>query len=527
VTAGGGTNLSGGLLEGLKIVKKRPTSTANEVCSILLFTDGEANNGIKDTPGILAAAAQEAGLGWIQKNLPSGDAAKWTVNDVCQWLSCNDLDFEEVVANVKSMKIDGQILMHDLTEEMLEEDLKVSRLHISKFLRELEKLRQGDEEKVEKPDASQLLCTINTFGYGHTHNSDLLVKLAEKFDGMYYYVKDADAINEGFAICLGGLMSTAATNMKLSITPMNGAKNMRILGDFIVTMNDGIVTTNIGDIQSEEKRHILFEVDIPKVRTKTKASTYCSVKLSYDNKITSTADVLLSLLDLKRGRVTCKRDAFVDEQYNRVIAGQALKEADEFGRIGQLEKARGMLDSAMLQVSSSCAAQTPLSSNLISDLTETRKGYSTKKDYSTWGRNYSKQNCIGLQKERAFKLNDGLGQYLTQSDYMNVSKVYSVSQFNDSCSDDSDDFDCLFNEIPRKHANSLARNRQSQKCASPYKSTGRLSLGHSTVPKARERKAQYVSDFMLSLGQLTKPKPPIGKRAKFEYRGNEDSKDSI
>merc|ERR1719320_1729470 len=165
---------------------------------------------------------------------------------------------------------------------MLEEDLNVSRLHTAKFLREIEMLREGDEEEVVA-QVVQLECTINTFGYGSNHNSDFLEKLAERFDGMYYFIKDTDAINEGFATCLGGLMSTVATNLQLSLTPLNGAKGIKVLSDFPITVKNTTVTIQIGEIQSEEHRHILFELDLPKASASTRVENYCSIKLVYEN----------------------------------------------------------------------------------------------------------------------------------------------------------------------------------------------------------------------------------------------------
>jgi len=549
--ANGGTHLSGGLLEGMKIVKRRPLSTSNEVCSILLFTDGEANSGIRDTPGILAAVEQEAGLEKLGKALPSGDPEKWSVDDVCHWLEYKDLDLGDVLANVKAMKIDGQILMHDLTEDMLEEDLKVSRLHTSKFLREMEKLRQGEDENVEVPDALPLACTINTFGYGSGHNSDLLEKLAERFDGMYYYVKDVNSINEGFATCLGGLMSTVATNIQLNITPLNGAKNLRILNDFVVTSNNSIITANVGDIQSEEKRHILFEVDIPMLKAPIDKETYCSIKLSYDNTITSNKDILLSLLELNRGKVTNKRDPVVDEQYNRIVAGEALRKADEFGRLGQLEQARGMLDRAMGTVNTSNSSTTRMSRNLVNDMAETRKGYLTFDDYRKWGKNYTKQNVSCLRQERAVKLTDNHRQYLTQSTYMNVSKIHSVEQFADSCSDDSDEGESSM--TTNRRAFSMRNKKPFQNGNKHANRFSLATLAKDTRTNASSQNAQYVNfqDFMRGLSKsevkpskLESPKGAqlafsniplyqkspdleIGTRPTKEIKSPEESKDFV
>lgn len=432
----GGTHLSGGLLEGLKMVKSRDPATSNEVCSILLFTDGEANYGIRDGNLIIKAAEEASGM-WKCKKKPNGDPEKWSVHDVCQWLSCIDMDLPKLLEQVRTMKIDGQILTHDLTEEMLEEDLSVSRIHRSKFLREIEKLRAGEwEEKESSPPPSS--CTINTFGYGSSHNSDLLEKMAERFDGMYYYAKDPKSINEGFATCLGGLMSTVATNLQLSLTPLNGVKAIKVLSDFPITMKNTTVTIHIGEIQSEEHRHILFEFDLPKASVANSRESYCSIKLTYENAISSGTDILLDQMLVERGKITSERDELVDVQYNRVMTAEAFSAADELGKVGELERARTTLDTAFESVRRSMSCRMGMSRNLMQDMEQTRRGYTNMNEYNRWGKNYTKQNKACYRKERAVKVNDTLGLYSTQSQYISISRMETVSAFDDSCSDDSD-----------------------------------------------------------------------------------------
>lgn len=62
LTCGSSTNLSGGLLQGLRLI---PNSVEKSVASILLMTDGLANHGITSTPGIIAMMhkAQSEGIG--------------------------------------------------------------------------------------------------------------------------------------------------------------------------------------------------------------------------------------------------------------------------------------------------------------------------------------------------------------------------------------------------------------------------------------------------------------------------------
>ena len=57
LTTGGATNLSGGLLKGIDVLSGASGGGgANANKAVLLFTDGQANNGITDPAGIVAAA---------------------------------------------------------------------------------------------------------------------------------------------------------------------------------------------------------------------------------------------------------------------------------------------------------------------------------------------------------------------------------------------------------------------------------------------------------------------------------------
>merc|ERR1719436_764075 len=107
IRASGGTHLSGGLLEGLKMVKNRKKEEANEICSVLLFTDGEANQGIRGVDQLVKAAEHAIGLTSTGNyNKPNSDPQKWTTEEVVQWLVSVGLDLEELIKKVKELKID-------------------------------------------------------------------------------------------------------------------------------------------------------------------------------------------------------------------------------------------------------------------------------------------------------------------------------------------------------------------------------------------------------------------------------------
>ncbi|ETO21518.1 viral A-type inclusion protein [Reticulomyxa filosa] len=64
---------------------------------------------------------------------------EWTQDEVCFWLY--QMQVEVYIPQFLKMGIDGNILVGDVNEKWLKEDLAVSKLHITKILRELEKLK--------------------------------------------------------------------------------------------------------------------------------------------------------------------------------------------------------------------------------------------------------------------------------------------------------------------------------------------------------------------------------------------------
>merc|ERR1719320_1662625 len=98
-------------------------------------------------------------------------------------------------------------------------------------------------------------------------------------------------------------------------------------------------------------------MDLPKLAIEIDTESYCSIKLVYENAITSKTGNLTSLIEVCRKKTTGQRDEVVDEQYNRVIAAKALKEADDLGKTGRLEEARLTMERAVMDVSTSKSAR--------------------------------------------------------------------------------------------------------------------------------------------------------------------------
>eukprot|EP00494_Astrolonche_serrata_P000910 UN00916 len=129
--------------------------------------------------------------------------------------------------------IDGLILQVDLESNMLTEDLGVKSLHVGKLMREIEKLRnsatgEGSGSNTASTNSANTSFRLHTFGYGSDHNNSLLKTLAENFEGMYHFVETEQHIKEGFASCLGGLLSTVAQEIQLDIKFNPEVTNMEV-----------------------------------------------------------------------------------------------------------------------------------------------------------------------------------------------------------------------------------------------------------------------------------------------------------
>lgn len=80
---------------------------------------------------------------------------------------------------------------------------------------------------------------IYTFGIGSDHDENMLRAISEiNASGVYYYIESPDTLPANVGDCLGGLLSTVAQNLKVTI---NGKVQM------------------IGDLYADETKHILLD----------------------------------------------------------------------------------------------------------------------------------------------------------------------------------------------------------------------------------------------------------------------------
>lgn len=70
-------------------------------------------------------------------------AISWTIKEVCWWLI--KLHLEKYAKTFSELGIDGNILLYDIDEDILEREVGIRPLHMRKLMRELNKLRKVNE----------------------------------------------------------------------------------------------------------------------------------------------------------------------------------------------------------------------------------------------------------------------------------------------------------------------------------------------------------------------------------------------
>ncbi|CAF3178743.1 unnamed protein product [Rotaria socialis] len=252
-------------------------------------------------------------------------------------------------------------------------------------------------------DYTELMETLpnvvqcHTFGYGPDHTASLLVRLAEQGNGgTFTYIDQEQAIGPAFAMGLGGLFTCVAQQVRI---------NMEFIGDYKITHFHGKykyepqqlpstkLTIYLHDLNAEEKRNLVFQLHIPKLKNKEQSIetdsqqpmslTQSSEEIQlFENQIIG--NVTVTYIDLNTGlKITTDPVSFnlvrrshlgydllqvnsvLDIQRNRVETTRALEQAMAEHDYRQ---SRAILQAQVDKIKASVSANDPFCQNLIKDL---------------------------------------------------------------------------------------------------------------------------------------------------------------
>jgi len=75
-------------------------------------------------------------------------------------------------------------------------------------------------------------CQVNTFGFGYSLDSKLLLNLSKIGGGIYSFIPDAKILGTNFVNCIANATTTLCLDAKLKLIVQGGSKfENNILGD--------------------------------------------------------------------------------------------------------------------------------------------------------------------------------------------------------------------------------------------------------------------------------------------------------
>lgn len=202
--------------------------------------------------------------------------------------------------------------------------------------------------------------SISFFGYGDVGggvyngcDQDFLMECSKQSKGNYAYVKDPDAALSAFGKELGGLLSAYASDIRISIEPVNGHQIMKIISDVDAEEEDvtGQVFIKIPDLLAEETRHLVMSTKLLKQNQAfPRPATIFNVALTYsvvtaDGKMEVKQEEIKARVQfVKADEVQKEADKEVDGIVGLAQVVRAQIEAEEKAKIGDYKTAGDILE---------------------------------------------------------------------------------------------------------------------------------------------------------------------------------------
>ena len=352
ICTNGGTNLSGGFT--LAAQEMQSISSPNQVRSIFLLTDGCANEGVTDTPGLVS----------IVRN----STATCVVPTEQFRHSCH-------------LKTEKRVPVSDKEQSTVDMKQPIS---------------------------------VHCFGYGSDHDSGMLQAIADATPGGTYYFVESDAnVASAFGDAIGGLLSVVAQSavITIAVPPAAADLGVRILDVYHeekIQRDNGTYTVSLGDFYAEETRDVLFEMEVARVpHGSLDPIGHALISLHYTDTInytSCTVDDVLCCVQRPAGAALSKENPHVKVQWLRLFTAREIEAADRDARSDNLSSARTRLTHIIsnIQASPSEIQSHPLVMGLESDVNALMQGFDSRERYQTFGkhlamakqRTHMTQRCV-------------------------------------------------------------------------------------------------------------------------------------
>ena len=108
-------------------------------------------------------------------------------------------------------------------------------------------------------------CSINTFGFGIDIQKEILIGISTLTGGSFKYISDPGMVGTIMVNQTANIYSTIANNCLIKIESLQGIPITNIPGHFTINNTSWGKEINIGSIQYDQRRNIIFEVTLPEL----------------------------------------------------------------------------------------------------------------------------------------------------------------------------------------------------------------------------------------------------------------------
>jgi len=237
--------------------------------------------------------------------------------------------------------------------------------------------------------------TVSCFGYGTDANQELLADLAKRGGGNYAFIKHPDEALSAFGKELGGLLSTYAQGIALDLAPHNGHKIEDVISDVDVEEKDGKVVIKLGDLISEEERHVVIAMKLSEqTQALPREMSIVDVKIDYDVLVDGKREhrqeeLKGKLRFVKEGEEQEKPTQEVDQIVGLAQVGQAQVEAEELAKKGDFKGAVARMDVMAVSLNSRGHDKLGAFAKGIQSKVVSQSSYSSSQGYLRSSKGYS------------------------------------------------------------------------------------------------------------------------------------------
>jgi len=258
--------------------------------------------------------------------------------------------------------------------------------------------------------------SMHCFGYGESHNDDLLRKISSiTAGGSYYFVQNDSSVSSAFGDALGGILSVVAQNAVLNIQVPEasreaGVKILDVYHDNKIRLEDWNFKVSIGDFYAEENRDILFQISLSNSDLTT---PHINVSVSYTDTIekmlvTSTEEPCH--ISRPEGNTLSTPSEHVEIQWLRIHTVQEMTRAKDMASKGQFKEAQSLIENPLELVQKHANVDHPMIRQLKMDLQEAKNGLTSSSHYNQRGsayintsmRSHKVQRCSRPMDQRSF-----------------------------------------------------------------------------------------------------------------------------